>query len=310
MAQPISTITGRPVSTTEEEFSSRAGLLSGLSENIQMLERGRLGPEWELGVVSTPGIRKLIPESTQRLASKNRRMIYNELKKETQAIIKDPKEYAGFLEKVGIVENKAVKRGLQDYKEKIKALTSLPDDILARAKNIDPPLPGYKGTWAENLSRQKTLDKGGAISITPGEIGQPVTILHEGTHAAHGMLSKLYRAVKTNPEAKEIWETVPEKSKQVIKNISKIDDFHRKWYSEASSRRMGQIRYETFYEEWPAELLASEAPSIVKGLVSKLGRRLTIDEYLQGLKPVASRLQPQVKKLEKKLTRLDKEFMK
>lgn|SRR5574343_243581 len=301
---PISTITNRPAPTPEEEFSSRAGLISSLAENYGLLWAP---PGVDAGVVYPANIARTIPESTRRLASYGRRLMYKELKQDVKDRMKNPDAFKTFLENIGLSKDRSLQRGLKTYRENVKATTSIPDPIVARIKDVFAEGDKHTlGSWREYLTKP-TVDKGGDMAISPHSIGQVNTIQHEGAHAAHGVASKIYEAARTDPKARKLWNKIPEKTKEAITDIATIDKFHRKWYGDVNNPTARQ-RYQDNYDIWPAERLAQAAPDINAGLVSRLGRRPTVEEYFEALGPVAKKLVPETKKLNKQFKLEDKEM--
>lgn len=299
----ISTITNRPAPTPEEEFSSRAGLMSSLAEMAGALENGNLGPEWKIGYIQPFSIAEKIPQAIREAAAASRRVVYQNIKKDVQDVIKNPKKYEKFLERIGITESQATKRALEDYKERVKAVTAIPDGIISRVRGWDSPTKGNAGTWAELRTPTLATDKGGLLNVLEKSPDQATTILHEGGHMSHGAAIRMFEAAKTNKEAKKLWDAIPKTSKETIENLANIDKFSRKWWQDAGAR--GRARLTEYYQEWPSEILSNEIPGIVSGLASKLGRRPTTDEYFKAIGPAAKRVQQQVKYLGEKFTEQD-----
>jgi hypothetical protein len=88
---------------------------------------------------------------------------------------------------------------------------------------------------------------------------------------------------------------MPKKSREAIRNISKLDEFERKWYKDNANKNL----YNIYYSEWPTELFSNAVPKAVMRKAQDLGRRLTMDEYLEIAGPIAERLLPHTKQLEK-----------
>lgn len=260
------------------------------------------------GITYPKDIAKTIPASTQLAASQSRRMMYRGLKSDIQDTLANPTKIEKTLEKLGVNKDFIHRRIIKDYKERIKAVTSMPDSLVARVRQWEPPLRGTDGSWSEFRVTNPVKDKGGAVSITPYSRNQPTSVLHEGFHALHGQALKLYEAARIDPKAMEIWKTIPKTSQEVIKDLTRIHKFHEKWYLNAGRR--GAEKYKEFYDVWPAEQLAREAPKKAIGLASELGRRPTMDEYLKTIQPISSRLQKDVTFLNNSFKNLDSEMMK
>lgn len=305
---PQSAITGRPLPSTDEEFSSRAGLLSAMAENY-----GRLWapPGVDAGVVYPANIAKTIPESTRKLASLARRKAYNELKQDVRDRMENPDAFKTFLENLGVSRDRSLQRGLKTYKENVKAVTSLPDPIIARTKEVFTESEnGILGSWFEkNALKKPYKDQGGYLTIKPHQLGQNETLMHEGMHSAHGVASLMYESARTDLTAKKLWNKMSDKTKEAITDIATIDKFHRKWYGDVNNP-VSRQRYLDNYKIWPAEKLAEVAPKINAGLVSRLGRRPTVEEYFEALGPEAKKLLPITKKMHKQFKKEDKEIQK
>lgn len=301
---PISTMKLQDTPPSKEERSRREGILNTIQESLGYLESGNRGPEWQMGYIYPPGIRATIPASTQKLASTSRRGIFKQIKKDIHSKLLEterklaehvPTNHPHF----DMYMRELAAPFINEYKNRVKAVTALPDSVVARVRKTKPIVnEEHVGAWGEYKS-PSGKDIGGSLYLKPGMKDTGTTITHEAGHASTGMGKLVNDAVKDKrTRAGKIWKDAPKKSQETLTNFAEVENFDRRY---ANDTLFGKKRYKENYHRWPGEGLANEAQEIVPAHAGSRKRRLTTDEYLNALHPSAERAA-------KKARQLDLEF--
>jgi len=88
---------------------------------------------------------------------------------------------------------------------------------------------------------------------------------------------------------------MPNESREAVRNLTKIDKFSRRWHKSHAD----DPRYIKNYDRWPGELFSHGIEDLSMDAAETLGRRLTMDEYLKMVNPVAKKWQTHTKNLDK-----------
>ena len=291
---PISTNTGRPELSPDQQFNQHVQGLKTIGQNLSDWEEQAIGtygraPGWQMGMVNAPNIQQSLSPATLQAARDARAKLYAVWKGDIQnkrTLATNP-----VLDRMlaGVQPGKrSMKSMLNEYHDQVQRLTSIPDSIVSSIKAAS--LVGKKearslsGSWdpaVRQVSTALNRDKGAVTHEIAG-------------HAATQWAKDLFMKVAKDETKAASFKELPAPMRQTLLKLKVLEDFDEplfKMMDLGNSPQAARARkfYNDNYHIWPSEKFSFSIEAAVPKKAQELGRRLTSQEYLETVDDAANK---------------------